>query len=144
MGVLLKSLALGFAFLIWYLSALPRNYLAARKSGLPIKFGLWGSANPLWLITCTLVGYSNLSKIMPGFIFDRVKITIPAWEHYCKYFVHEKWGSTFLLVTPVQNTVFVGDPEVAEEVLVRRKDFPKIEVALRAFDFPLLFNGYTI
>ncbi|KAK6600129.1 cytochrome p450 [Botrytis cinerea] len=134
MGILSTSVLLILAFTIWYLSALPSNYRAAKNSGLPIRFGLWGSANPLWLIICTIVGYSNLSRVFPQFIFDRIKITIPAWEHYCKHFVHEKWGTTFILVTPGRNTVFVGDAEVAEEALTRRKDFGKNEIALRVMD----------
>ncbi|KAG4030675.1 hypothetical protein MFRU_011g01330 [Monilinia fructicola] len=134
MGILLTLLILALAFSIWYLSAFPRHYLAARKSGLPIRFGLWGSANPFWLITCTLVGYSRLSKILPRFIFDWVKITIPAWEHYCKYSIHEKWGTSFILVSPSENTIYVGDPDIAEGVLTRRKDFPKIGVALQIME----------
>ncbi|ESZ97706.1 cytochrome P450 [Sclerotinia borealis F-4128] len=134
MNTFLISLVAFLSFSTWYLSPLPRNYLAARKSGLPIRFGLWGSANPLWLLICTLLGYSTLSKILPRIIFDRVKITIPAWEHYCKYFVHEKWGTSFILVSPAGNTIFIGDPEVAEEVLTRRKDFGKIEIALQIME----------
>ncbi|KAF7869848.1 hypothetical protein EAF04_004632 [Stromatinia cepivora] len=134
MGVLLTSLLVVLSFSIWYLSALPRNYLDAKKSGLPIRFGVWGSANPLWLITCTIVHYSTFEKYLPQFIFNRIKITIPAWEHYCKYSVHEKWGTSFILVSPGKNTIFVGDPEVAEQVLTRRKDFVKNEIALQIMD----------
>ncbi|QSZ28553.1 hypothetical protein DSL72_003051 [Monilinia vaccinii-corymbosi] len=133
-SILSTSLMLALAFFTWYLSAFPCHYMAARKSGLPVRLGLWSSANPFWLIACTLVGYYTFSNILPRFIFDRVKITIPAWEHYCKYSVHEKWGTSFILVSPSGNTIYVGDPEIAEEVLTRRKAFPKIEIALQIME----------
>lgn len=62
MGILSTSVLLILAFTIWYLSALPSNYRAAKNSGLPIRFGLWGSANPLWLVVALLLLSPHLLK----------------------------------------------------------------------------------
>jgi len=116
-------------FVAWYLSALPRNYRLAKKSGIPIHFSPLSPANPLWLVVATLLGFSKLERLLPKFLFDRIKPTIVGWEARCYYEVNEQWGTNFILVTPGCNTIYVADPDVADEILVRRKDFGKLEIA---------------
>ncbi len=116
-------LVLCLATAVWYLSALPRNYRNARKSGLPVYFCPVNPNSPVWLVLVAVVGYSRMARILPRPLFDRIKLTIPGWEYRCRYSVNEQLGATFILVSPGSNTVFIADPEIAHAVLSRRKDF---------------------
>lgn len=62
-----------------------------------------------------------------------MKLTIPGWEARCHYEMNAKLGTNFVLVSPGGNTIFVGDPEVGSAILIRRKDFGRIEIAARKF-----------
>lgn len=129
MATTVLFLALGL--LAWYFFELPHNYKKATRSGLPVYLCPVSPISPAWLVLVSLMGYSTLEKLLPRFIFDRVKLTIPGWEFHCKHTVHDRFGDVFILVSPGCNTVFVGDPEIAHDVLNRRRDFGKIEVAAR-------------
>jgi len=126
-------LLLFLTFLSWYISALPHYYKLAKKSGLPIHFTPVNPSNPLWLVIASLLGYSTLERFLPKFVFDRIKLTIVGWEARCYHEVNERWGAVFILVSPGCNTIFVSDPEVADAILTRRKDFGRIEIATSVF-----------
>lgn len=94
--------------------------------------------SPVWLVLVALVGYSKIAQILPRPLFDRVKLTIPGWEYHCHYSVNDQLGATYILVSPGSNTVFTADPEIAHAVLTRRKDFGRIETAVRMLNLPTI------
>ncbi|KAG9236761.1 cytochrome P450 [Amylocarpus encephaloides] len=113
---------------IYYFSRIPWNYRLATKTGLPCYFSPVDPTSLPWLVIVTLSGYNTIGRLLPAFIFDRVKLTIPGWEFDCKYSMHARLGSIFILVTPGENHVYVADSEIGSAILTRRKDFGKPEV----------------
>jgi hypothetical protein len=133
MTALATALIILLSISIWYFSALPRNYILACKTGLPPYLSPVSPNNPVWLVIFSVVGYPAMESILPRFLFDRVKLTMMGWEFHDRYEVNRRWGDKFILVTPGVNVVFVADPEVAQEVLGRRKEFQRLDVAGRKF-----------
>ena len=129
----MKALATFLIFatttVIWYFSALPRNYRKARQTGLPVHISPVDPSNPLWLVFVSIVHLNGVSRLFPAFMFDRVKLTVPGWEFHYKYEMHARFGKAFVLVGPANNTVYVADPEMAHTVLARRKDFGRVKLA---------------
>ena len=48
--------------------------------------------------------------------------------------MHARYGSAFIIVTPVENQVFVADAKAADDILIRRKDFSKKPAVYAPFD----------
>jgi len=126
-SVTVALVALILVSTFWYLSALPRNFRNARKSGLPVYFCPVSQTNPLWLLIARFLGYTTLARIMPTFLFDALEVIITGWEHHSRYSVFQKRGVAFVLVTPGNNIVVIADPAIAIAVLQRRKDFTRLE-----------------
>lgn len=68
---------LGLAFIAWYLFEIPYNYKKALRSGLPIYLCPVNPNSPVWLVLTSLAGYLAMERLLPRFLFDRVKLTIP-------------------------------------------------------------------
>jgi hypothetical protein len=64
-----------------------------------------------------------MEKIIPAAIFEGILPSIYGWEFFDRYALHEKCGWTFMQVTPGPNIVWTADPDVASQILTRRKDF---------------------
>lgn len=73
------------------------------------------------------------AKYLPHLIYDRIKVAIYGWEFRCRYTVNAELGPVFVLVTPARNEVWIADPEMADAVLMRRKDFLQLEMSSRRF-----------
>jgi hypothetical protein len=132
-SISIAVLVLLFTFVTWYLSAVPRLHLEAKKSGLPIYFSPFSPNNPVWILVHFTLGYTVLSRLIPPFVFKTVKWTIPGWEHRSKYGYGKgiSWETNFMLVTPSNNIAYISNPELAHAVLLRRKDFGRNEVTSR-------------
>ena len=117
------------ASVLWYLSALPQNFKNARRVGLPIYISPISPNNFAWLFIAGILGYSSVARILPSFILEMIKLTIPGWEYHTKYSVHDQRGAAFVLVSPGVNTIVIADPEMAYNVLARRKGFGRVDLA---------------
>ena len=117
---------------IWYLSSFPRNYYLARKTGLPIFLCPVNPANPYWLALSAILE-PVLAKYLPSVVYDRIKVAIFGWEFRCRYTVHAKLGPVFVLVTPARNEIWIADPEMAQAILSRWRDFSQLEMSSRMF-----------
>ena len=144
MKTIVTILVLFLSVVIWYLSALPRHYHNAKKTGLPIYFSPVNQSNPVWLILAAVLGYSTLARILPRSLFERFKVTITGWEYHDKYSVNHRLGAVFVLVTPGGNTVYIADAEIAHAVLMRRKDCGRIEVAARRLQETMLWGVHRL
>ena len=115
-------------FTIWYFSSLPKNYFLARKTGLPIIVCPVNPVNIFWLVV-SVVLEPAFARYLPSFIYDQLKVGIYGWEFRFRYTVNAKLGPAFVLVTPARNEVWIADPEMAYTVLMRRNDFPQLEIS---------------
>lgn len=120
-------LAVFLTLIIWYFSAVPGYYRKARTAGVPVLFSPINPNTPIWMIFTAVVGYRNIERVLPTFIFDTVKLTVPGWEHHCRHTVHARHGKIFILVTPGTLVMLVADPEAAHQMMTRRTDFCRID-----------------
>jgi hypothetical protein len=111
-------------FIAWASStayALISNYFIARRTGLPLLITPINPDSLLWNLTSGFLS-QYLEPILPNFLDGMIANTY-GWEYRDKYKIHQRVGSTFLLVTPGEMECWTADPEVAQIVLTRRKDF---------------------
>jgi hypothetical protein len=125
--IIVTVLVLLLSVVVWYLSAVPRLYKEAKSTGLPVYFSLISPSNTLWLIAGSVVGYSTLSRLIPGFLFDRIRYTILGWSFRYQPDANSSLGNTFVLCSPGSNSIYISDPDMAQAVLMRRKDFGRPE-----------------
>jgi len=103
----------------------------AQKSNLPIVFSPFSANNPAYLIFASFVGYDRLSRILPTFLWDRMRVMIPGWEFRDKHTVMTRLGPNFIIVTPKDNNYIIADPDVVNEILVRKTGFGRPDIAAR-------------
>jgi hypothetical protein len=58
-------------------------------------------------------------------IFPFLRILRPNWTFLEKHAVFEEYGDVFALVTPADCELFIADSNVASQILMRKRDFPK-------------------
>ncbi len=102
------------------------NYNEAKKSGLPVLVCPVNPANPVWMV---IVGIMRkfMHQRLPAFIWKRIKYSVYGWHALDP----ESHAPVFMLVTPANNELWVGDPEVADMVLAMRKQFVQSSVTKR-------------
>lgn len=117
-------------FAIWAgsnLWSLYKNYLSARKTGLPIVICPVNPYHPLWLIFSVPLR-PLFEKYLPAWIYRRLNLAIYGFEFRGKMDVFGDKGPAFVLVTCGANELSLMDPELAVEVLKRIKDFPNTDI----------------
>ena len=95
--------ALGAVILVAHSSiSLARNYLVARRIGLPIRVIPFDHTNPLWLAVDRKV--LSYVKRLPGFLGDNsfTRYNFRAWEMYDRLRPHQEMGDAFIIVTPAR------------------------------------------
>ena len=125
----------------WYFSSLPFNYRLARATNLPIFISPINPANPFWLVFSSIFE-PTLSRYLPKIVYDRIKVTVFGWEYRCRYTLNEKLGPVFVLVTPASNEIWIADPDMAANVLLRRNDFLQLEFASRTYLILLRYSAW--
>lgn len=106
-----------------------RNYVSARKVGVPIRFIPISPLNPLW----ALIDRSVLSYLrsLPFCNNSFTRYNWRGWEVKDRWRSHELMGDIWILVTPFKNWIYINDPETLINVLKRGNDFPR----------PVFING---
>lgn len=102
-----------------------RNYLAARKIGVPIRIILFDHVNPLWLVCDRPV--LSLVKRLP-FGLGRNSFTrynFRGWEVPDRYYSHHEMGDAYILVSPSNIWLYIADPDAITDLLRRGKEFPR-------------------
>lgn len=97
--------------------------LASGLEGIPMIISPLSSANPLW------------KALKPWLVpmFKRFRPVLGNWTRYSysgwtfedKYKMHSEMGDVFTYVTPYGFNLYLADPEVVQDVVGRRRDFPK-------------------
>lgn len=80
--------------------SLARNYLVARRIGLPIRVIPIDHTNPLWMAVDRKV-LSYVRKL-PGFLGDNsfTRYNFRTWEMHDRQRPHQEMGDAFVIVTP--------------------------------------------
>lgn len=106
---------------LWHLF---RNYLAARKIGLPIRIIPICHTNPLWtLVDKRVIGICKRMPLLKNTIF--VRYNYRGWELADGGQSHNAMGPAFVMVSARRNWLYVADPEALVEIFRRRIEFPR-------------------
>lgn len=125
MAVLLIFATCILASFFWTSLGVYRNYVIARRIGLPIVISPVSTLNPFWILSYRAFPAILSLKHLPFGLGTWARCTSMGWAFEDKYRIHDELGPIFTLVTPAGNEVTLADPEAAHAVLARRKDFIK-------------------
>lgn len=105
--------------------SLARNYLAARKIGLPIRIILIDHTNPLWLLLDRTV--LSAVKLLPLCLGSNsfTRYNYRGWEVPDRYFSHHEMGDAFTLISPGNIWVYIADPDAVTDIWRRGKEFAR-------------------
>lgn len=131
MALLLVAGTLLLATILWPLLNLIKNYMIARKLGLPILITPLGLLNPFWQL-----GQNQLSPLLKLLPFN-----LGAFASYSslvslfddRYRRHAQLGAAYMLVSPTENVVVVADASAADEIM-RSKEFIKPEALYKPLE----------
>lgn len=104
----------------WY--SLFRNYLVARKIGVPLRVIPISHLNKFWMLVDRKV-LRYFKKIFGESTFTRYNWM--GWELPDRYSSHHELGDVFMIVTPGRNWLYLGHPDIVMDVVRRRNDFPR-------------------
>lgn len=121
-------LALPFLYLAQRLFALTRNYLAARRTGLPVLINPVTVTSPIWLF-----GKPLLKRLFAS--WDWIH-RVDNFTQHSKYSLYQKFNTkAFWIVSNREKELYVADPAVADDVLRRcRVEFPKNPVQYQVLE----------
>lgn len=118
---LIATITLGLCS--WSMINLLQNYRKARKIGLPILITPILVHHPIWQLTENFV--VPILERIPFGITNFLRYSIRGWNFNDRYYLHEKHGGAFIVVSPDVTQVVVADATAAEDIFFRRKDFVK-------------------
>lgn len=104
---------------------LARNYLVARKIGVPLRVIPIDHINPLWMLVDRKV--LSLVRRLPGVLGDNsfTRYNYRVWEMQDRCRSHQEMGGVFMMVTPGRNWLYIADPDALMDMFRRRTDFPQ-------------------
>ncbi|EXJ74386.1 uncharacterized protein A1O5_02682 [Cladophialophora psammophila CBS 110553] len=123
-SILLTLYGLWVASTLWNLF---KNYLSARKTGLPIIVFPLNNYHPIWMIFSVPLR-PLFERVLPGWVYEPINLATYGFEFRSKNALFKKCGPAFILVTAGSNELSLMDPELASEVLKRIKDFPNTDI----------------
>ncbi|OAP63844.1 hypothetical protein AYL99_03071 [Fonsecaea erecta] len=124
-AVLVTLYGLWVASTLWNLF---KNYLSARKTGLPIVVFPFNNYHPIWMILSVPLR-PFFERFLPAWVYRPINLATYGFEFRDKTALFEKGSPAFVLVTAGSNELSLMDPELATEVLKRIKDFPNTDIA---------------
>ncbi|KUI71949.1 Cytochrome P450 4ae1 [Cytospora mali] len=102
-----------------------RNYLVARKFGVPVRIILIDHINPFWLVVDRRV--LSLVKCLPFGLGSNsfTRYNFRGWEVPDRYFSHHEMGDAYVLVSPGNIWLYVADPDTVVDIQRRGNEFPR-------------------
>jgi hypothetical protein len=102
-----------------------RNYIVARKIGVPIRIILFDHVNPLWLVLDRRV--LSLVKRLPFGLGNNsfTRYNYRGWEVPDRYYSHHEMGDAYILVSSRNIWLYIADPEAVMDLWRRGKEFPR-------------------
>lgn len=126
-----------FLFVLQHVIRLATNHNNALKTGLPFVMSPVDPMHPLWVISQKM--FLPLLKRLPFGLGAFTRYSVRGWVYYDKYKMHAELGDAWINVTPGENMLFIADPDAANDVFSRRKDFVK---PIRLYsEFPICQAG---
>lgn len=124
-GVLGAFLLLFLTSTLHYGFCLYRNYLAARKIGVPIRIIPIDHVNPLWLVVDRHV--VSALRQLPGWLGNNsfTRYNYRGWEVPDRYFSHHELGDAYVLVSSRNIWLYVSDPDAVTDIARRSKEFDR-------------------
>ena len=119
--ILLLFFSLIPLYILYSLYHLEKNYLLARKTGLPIIILPIDCGNPLWQTADQII--IPLCKKLPFGNGNFTRFNFRGWELRDRWRAFEENGPAFIFVTPGRNWLQLADPEAVAEIYQRREDF---------------------
>lgn len=121
-------LTLPFLYLAHRLYALTRNYLAARRTGLPVLINPVTVTSPIWLF-----GKPLLKRLFAS--WDWIH-RVDNFTQHSKYTLYQKFNTkAFWIVSNREKELYVADPAVADDVLKQcRVEFQKNPVQYQVLE----------
>jgi len=108
----------------WSVLSLARNYLAARKTGFPIRLLPVNPTNPVWLAVANSGVFSPwLAEKAPRFLWHRLRFLSFHASYLDQFRPYDPPEPAVMVVTPGSNLLWVHDTVIGDLVLARRKDF---------------------
>ncbi|KJZ79357.1 hypothetical protein HIM_01508 [Hirsutella minnesotensis 3608] len=101
-----------------------KNYIKARRMGLPIRVIPIDHRNPLWTLLDRKV-LSLLRHLPFGNDNNLARYNWRGWELADRYRSHQELGDAFVLVTPGRNWVYLADPDALMTIFRRGAEFPR-------------------
>lgn len=110
-------------WLLYCAFCLVKNYLRARKIGIPIIVLPIDPGNPLWQsIDRKIIAVVRCFPFGSG---TWTRYQWRGWEISDRYKAHQELGDAFIFVTPGNSWLQLCDAEACADVLRRRDDFPR-------------------
>lgn len=97
--------------------------LASGLIGIPIIVSPLSNANPLWKALKPWM--MPLFKKFRPVLGEWTRYSYNGWTFEDKYELHSELGDVFTCVSPNGLSMFLADPEVVQDIVGRRRDFPK-------------------
>lgn len=122
LGVSVVSFAIVWCIYSWL--SLLRNYLVARKIGIPLRLLPISHGNPFWMIVDRkVVAFLRKLPLLGNGNF--IRYNWRGWEVREKCQSHLEMGPVWIHVTPGRNWLYVCDPDALVDIFRRRTDFPR-------------------
>lgn len=111
-------------FTLYSTLCLLRNYLAARRLGIPIRIIPIDHLNPAWALASQRIVV--LLRRLPAGLGDNniTRFNYMGFEIPLRAKAHKELGDVFALVSPDRIWVYVGEPSLVSTVFKRHSDFP--------------------
>ena len=128
-SIILATAAAAYFFSFIY--KLARNFINAKRSGLPYIVIPWDQNHLVWIITCVPLR-PWFKRNLPTWLWNRVTLCIYGWEFHEKLRPHKEYiaGELSYVHVGCGNFEFwTSDPEFVTQILGRPNDFVQFELA---------------
>lgn len=106
-----------------------KNYIKARKCGFPIFITPVDQTSPFWLIFSPLV-LPICKRLLPCAIWRPLDLSTYGFE-WRDFVSGRTRPPAWMLIGPGKIDLFVEDPEIANTILSKRKQYPQEETAMK-------------
>ncbi|KYG41897.1 hypothetical protein M433DRAFT_7589 [Acidomyces richmondensis BFW] len=132
-SIFIIFLAFAVAYYSTFVYCLIRNAYLARKTGFPSIVVPWDQNHFIWMVTSVPLR-PRLQKWLPRWMYSRLVLTIYGWEFHERLRPMKEYSGpsgndkSFMLVTCGKPEFWTCDPEIANEILRRPRDFQQNEL----------------
>lgn len=123
---------------LWTILALYRNYKLAQTTQLPLVISPVNPFNPLWILSRPFL--NPLLSCLPSPLSSFTRYNYLGWAWRDKNYLHTIYGPAFVIVTPGENQLIVGDANACDDLLKYHRQWPKNA----AFNDPLNTFGHNV